>query len=131
MPGTSSKNVAGERRPELVGGSADGGLSVSDLGRHDDPPLEDLSRCALRQCLDEDDVTWAVDLTNGGAALLIALVADREQRLLYIPVRVVHHATGGYRGDSKSDAKDAAIIVDRARMRRDLHSVRVSDEISI
>ncbi|GAB6925998.1 IS110 family transposase [Rhodococcus erythropolis] len=76
-------------------------------------------------------VTWAVDLNNGGAALLIALMADRNQRLHYIPGRVVHHAAGGYRGDSKTDAKDAAIIADQARMRRDLHPVRAGDEISI
>ncbi|MBT2263496.1 IS110 family transposase [Rhodococcus erythropolis] len=76
-------------------------------------------------------VTWAVDLNNGGAALLIALMADRGQRLFYIPGRVVHHAAGSYRGDSKTDAKDAAIIADQARMRRDLHPVRAGDEISI
>ncbi|MFF1555794.1 IS110 family transposase [Rhodococcus erythropolis] len=76
-------------------------------------------------------VTWAVDLNSGGAALLIALMAEREQRLLYIPGRVVHHAAGGYRGDSKTDAKDAAVIADQARMRRDLNPVRAGDEISI
>ncbi len=77
-------------------------------------------------------MTWAVDLNNGGAALLIALMAEREQRLHYIPGRVVHHAAGGYRGgDSKTDAKDAAIIADQARMRRDLHPMRAGDEISI
>lgn len=76
-------------------------------------------------------VTWAVDLNSGGAALLIALMAEREQRLLYIPGRAVHYAAGGYRGDSKTDAKDAAIIADQARMRRDLHPVRTGDEISV
>lgn len=36
-----------------------------------------------------------------------------------------------YRGDSKTDAKDAAIIADQARMRRDLHPMRVDGEISV
>ncbi|MDV7136928.1 IS110 family RNA-guided transposase [Williamsia muralis] len=76
-------------------------------------------------------VTWAVDLNHGGAALLIALLAEHKQHVLYIPGRVVYHAAGSYRGDSKTDAKDAAIIADQARMRRDLHPVRVDDEIGV
>lgn len=39
-------------------------------------------------------VTWAVDLNHGGAALLMALMAEQNQHLLYIPGRVVHHAAG-------------------------------------
>ena len=74
-------------------------------------------------------VKWAVDLNSGGAGLLIALLADRDQMLLYLPGRIVYHAAAGYRGDSKTDAKDAAIIADQARMRRDLHPMRVDDEI--
>ncbi len=76
-------------------------------------------------------VTWAVDLNSGGAGLLIALLAERDQKLLYLPGRIVYHAAAGYRGDSKTDAKDAAIIADQARMRRDLHPMRVDDEISV
>lgn len=36
-------------------------------------------------------VQWAVDLNAGGAAMLIALLVAREQNLVYIPGRVVHH----------------------------------------
>ena len=60
------------------------------------------------------------DLADGGAALLIALLLAHGQELLYIPGRAVHHAAGGYRGDGKTDAKDAAVIADQARIRRDL-----------
>ena len=77
-----------------------------------------------------DPVVWATDLNSGGAALLIALLAEREQRLLYIPGRVVHHAAATYRGDGKTDAKDARIIADQARMRTDLQPVRGADQIS-
>lgn len=76
-------------------------------------------------------VMWAVDLNSGGAGLLIAVLAGRDQMLLYLPGRIVYHAAAGYRGDSKTDAKDAAIIADQARMRRDLHPMRVDDEISV
>ena len=38
---------------------------------------------------DGAEVTWAVDLNGGGAALLITLLVNAEQRLLYIPGRTV------------------------------------------
>ncbi len=78
-----------------------------------------------------EDVTWAIDLNAGGAALLIALLVNHEQRLLYIPGRTVHHASGSYRGDGKTDAKDAFVIADQARMRRDLHPMQAGDEIAV
>lgn len=80
---------------------------------------------------DGGEVVWAVDLNHGGAALLIALLAAHDQRVLYIPGRTVHHASRTYRGDGKTDAKDAAVIADQARMRRDLQPVRTGDEISV
>jgi hypothetical protein len=73
---------------------------------------------------DGGEVTWAIDVNHGGAALLISLLMAAEQRLLYIPGRTVYHASGGYRGEGKTDAKDAAIIADQARMRRDLQPLR-------
>ena len=78
----------------------------------------------------EDQVVWATDLNAGGAALLIALLADRAQQVLYIPGRIVHHAAATYRGNGKTDAKDARIIADQARMRLDLQPVRSGDQIS-
>ncbi len=70
-------------------------------------------------------------LGSGGAALLIALLAAHGQQLLYIPGRIVHHAAATYRGDGKTDAKDARIIADQARMRTDLQPVRGADQISV
>ncbi|WP_419679497.1 IS110 family transposase [Mycobacterium avium] len=80
---------------------------------------------------DGGEVTWAIDLNAGGAALLITLLVASEQRLLYIPGRTVYHASSGYRGDGKTDAKDAAIIADQARMRRDLQPLRPGDDIAV
>jgi hypothetical protein len=56
---------------------------------------------------------------------------NHQQELLYIPGRTVHHASGGYRGDGKTDAKDAAIIADKARMRKDLHPLRHRDKTAV
>lgn len=76
-------------------------------------------------------VQWAVDLNAGAGALLIALLVARQMNLVYIPGRTVHHASAAYRGDGKTDAKDAAIIADQARMRRDLQPFRQGDEITV
>ncbi|MFE2587300.1 IS110 family transposase [Streptomyces sp. NPDC059378] len=76
-------------------------------------------------------VTWAVDLNAGGAALWIALLINHGQRLFYIPGRTVHHASGAYKGDGKSDAKDAFVIADQARMRRDLQPLQTINEIAV
>ena len=70
-------------------------------------------------------------LGSGGAALLIALLAAHGQQLLYIPGRIVHHAAATYRGAGKTDAKDARIIADQARMRTDLQHVRGADQVSV
>ncbi|MFD8396602.1 transposase, partial [Streptomyces sp. NPDC059680] len=78
-----------------------------------------------------DPVTWAIDLNAGGAALMIALLTDNGQHVLYIPGRTVHHASASYRGDGKSDAKDAFIIADQARMRRDLEALHRSDDTAV
>ncbi|MEU2835468.1 IS110 family transposase, partial [Streptomyces lavendulae] len=80
---------------------------------------------------EDDPVTWAIDLNAGGAALLIALLTGHGQRLLYIPGRTVHHASRSYRGDGKTDAKDAYVIADQARMRRDLQPLQDWDEIAV
>jgi transposase len=80
---------------------------------------------------DGEPVTWAIDLNAGGAALMIALLTDNGQQVLYIPGRTVHHASGSYRGDGKSDAKDAFVIADQARMRRDLEPIHRGDDIAV
>jgi transposase len=78
-----------------------------------------------------DQVMWAVDLPDGGAALLIGLLLAHQQRLLYIPGRALNRAAAGYRGEGKTDARDAAIIADQARVRRDLSAIRPGDEITV
>jgi hypothetical protein len=76
-----------------------------------------------------DELTWAIDLADGPAALLIALLMHREQHLVYLPGIAVNRATAGYRGEGKTDARDAAIIADQARMRRDLRPLRPADPL--
>ncbi|MFC7987564.1 transposase [Streptomyces sp. NPDC057336] len=47
------------------------------------------------------------DLNAGGGALVIAFLTSHGQQLLHIPGRTAHPASRGYRGDGKTDAKDA------------------------
>ncbi len=65
-------------------------------------------------------VVWALDQPGGGAALLLALLWERDQKVLYVPGLSVDRARDAYRGESKTDAKDARVIADQARMRPDL-----------
>ena len=67
-----------------------------------------------------EGVTWAIDQPGGGAALLLALLWGRGQRILYVPGLVVDRARDAYHGESKTDARDAYVIADQARMRPDL-----------
>ena len=59
------------------------------------------------------------------------MLTSHGQRLLYIPGRTVHHASRSYRGDGKTDEKDAYVIADQARMRRDLQPLQDWDEIAV
>jgi transposase len=108
----------------------DGQRLFSQRVANDETLLQDLI-LSVTALADGGEVTWAIDLNHGGAALMITLLIGAEQRLLYIPGRTVYHASGGYRGDGKTDAKDAAVIADQARMRRDLQPLRPGDEIGV
>lgn len=97
---------------------------------NDETALLDLIGAVI-DLADQGEVCWASDLNAGGAALLIGLLAAHGQQLLYLPGRVVHHAAATYRGDGKTDAKDARIIADQARMRTDLQPVRGADQVAV
>lgn len=120
---------SGKRAHHCVVIDATGRTLLSRRVVNDESRLLELI-AAVQTLAGEDQVVWATDLNAGGAALLIALLAGRGQRVLYIPGRIVHHAAATYRGDGKTDAKDARIIADQARMRTDLQPVRGGDQIS-
>jgi transposase len=55
-------------------------------------------------------IVWAVDQPGGSAALLLALLWERNQRVFYVPGLSVDRARDTYRGESKTDARDAHVI---------------------
>jgi transposase len=75
-----------------------------------------------------EEVIWAVDQPGGSAALLLALLWERDQRVLYVPGLTVDRARVSYRGESKTDARDARVIADQARMRSDLGELRAGEQ---
>jgi transposase len=91
-------------------------------------PIEELVDRAVKTA---GEVRWAVDLVSPPAALLLAILLSRGQKVVYVPGRVVHGMAGVFRGEGKTDAKDARIIADTARMRSDLTELSATDELVV
>jgi transposase len=130
MPAVWAGVDSGKRTHHCVVINQIGMVLLSRRVNNDEAELLELIG-AVVDLADGDQVCWATDLNAGGAALLITLLAAHSQRLLYIPGRVERHAAATYQGSGKTDAKDARIIADQARMRTDLQPVRDADQISV
>jgi transposase len=96
---------------------ASGTELLSRRVENDEGSLSDLIDEALSLT---KDLVWAIDQPGGGAALLLALLWERDQRVIYVPGLTVDRARDAYRGESKTDERDARVIADQARMRADL-----------
>jgi transposase len=75
-----------------------------------------------------EEVVWAIDQPGGGATLLLGLLWEREQRVLYVPGLTVDRSRDTYPGESKTDARDAHVIADQARMRPGLKELTAGQE---
>jgi hypothetical protein len=73
-------------------------------------------------------VTWGIDLADGAVALAIGVLLNHDQSVHHLSGRAIHPASESNRGEGRTDAKDAAAIVDRIRIRRDPHPLRSSDD---
>jgi transposase len=65
-------------------------------------------------------LVWAVDIIGAPSALLLALLARAGHSVRYASGRVVAAMSAAYVGEGKTDAKDAHVIAETARLRRDL-----------
>jgi hypothetical protein len=120
---------AGKAHHHCVVIDGDGSRLLFQRVPNDEPALLQLLVGVLEPA-DGDQVVWATDPDHGGPALPIDLLVGHGRDILYIPGRSAHHASKVYRGEGKTDAKDAADIADQARMRTDLQPLRGGDEIS-
>jgi transposase len=67
-----------------------------------------------------EHLVWAVDIIGAPSALILALLARAGQSVRYASGRVVAAMSAAYVGEGKTDAKDAYVIAEIARIRRDL-----------
>jgi transposase len=121
-----------------VGKSSDHAVAVDAGGKrlwsvkvaNGQQPVEELIGRAAKSAGD-GEVRWAVDLVSPAAALLLAILLSAGQRVVYVPGRVVHGMAGVFRGEGKTDAKDARVIADTARMRGDLTELTATDDLVV
>ena len=73
-----------------------------------------------------DEERWGVEVTGTMWGLLLALLAAHGQRVSYVPGRTVNQMANAYRGEAKSDARDAYVIAETLRHRGDLKEVEVA-----
>jgi transposase len=65
-------------------------------------------------------VVWAIDIIGAPSAMLLTLLIQAGQAVRYASGRVVAAMSAAYSGEGKTDAKDAYVIAETARIRRDL-----------
>lgn len=71
--------------------NSDGSRLLSRRVLNDEPELLRLL-ADVAKLADGGRVTWPIDLADGGAALMIALLVGHDQQLLYLPGRTVNRA---------------------------------------
>jgi transposase len=73
--------------------------------------------------------TIGIDILGGVAAFLAALLLAAGERLVHVPGIAVNRARQGHvGGERKSDPKDAFVIADQVRARRDLRAVTAESD---
>lgn len=88
----------------------------------------------LESSLDEIETlgaerTVAIDLLGDSATMLETVLLGRGEKVFFLPGMAVNRARDGYRGETKSDKRDARVIADQLRMRwRSLREIRRNDE---
>lgn len=77
-------------------------------------------------------VGLVIDQPGSIAQLALALAREREVPVAYIPGLVMRRAADLYPGDAKTDRRDAYVIADTARTRRDqIHWLGVDDDLLV
>jgi transposase len=99
------------------------------LSRRVEASEEDLeAACSEIAALGGDRVV-GLDLMGGPATLLEAVLLERGEKLFHVPGIAVNRARDAYPGESKSDARDARVIADQLRFRREsLQEIRPRNE---
>ena len=91
MPAVWAGIDSGKRAHHCVVIDQTGEILLSQRIDNDETVLLEII-ATVTEIADGHEVVWATDLNSGGAALLISLLVDHGQQLLYIPGRIIHHA---------------------------------------
>jgi len=75
------------------------------------------------------DRVWAIDILGTPSALLVALLARSGEQVRYASGRVVAAMSTAYAGEGKTDAKDAYVIAETARIRADLAVIDAESDL--
>ncbi|MFJ9606860.1 IS110 family transposase [Kitasatospora sp. NPDC101176] len=105
---------AGKGHHWAVAVDADGEILFSTKVINDESQILNLLETAREKA---GEVRWAVDISGRASTLLLALLVAHGQHVVYVPGRTVNRMSGAYQGEGKTDAKDARVIADQARMR--------------
>jgi hypothetical protein len=119
---------AGKSGHHAAAVAADGRLIWSQRVANDQAGIEELIDRGRRSGA---ELLWAVDLTSAAAALLVALLLAVDQRVAYAPGRTVNRMAAAFRGEGKTDAKNARIIAETARMHRGLTELSTADDLVV
>jgi hypothetical protein len=108
----NERSLGGRRRRQRVSlGSRAGRFrnraAISKKVENDEADIARLIDEALSLA---EEIVWAVEQPGDSAALLLALLWERNQRVFYVPGLSVDRARDTYRGESKTDARDAHVI---------------------
>jgi Transposase len=80
----------------------------------------------------EGEITIGLDVIGGIAGLAEAMLAAAGYRLVHVPGLAVNRARQGTTGgESKSDPRDARVIADQVRIRRDLRPIEAETELDL
>lgn len=117
---------AGKGHHWAVAVDADGETLFSTKVINDEAQILTLIETARERA---EEVRWAVDISGRASTLLLALLVAHGQQVVYVPGRTVNRMSGAYKGEGKTDAKDARVIADQARMRRDFAPLDTPPEL--
>lgn len=119
---------AGKLSHHVTAVEADGRVLWSQQVANDQAVIESL---IVKATATASEVRWAVDLTSAYAALLLALLVAAGQQVVYVPGAMVNRMSGAFAGEGKTDARDAKVIAETARLRRDLTQITTPDELVV
>lgn len=72
---------------------------------------------------------WAIDILGTPSALLVALLGRAGEQMRYASGRVVAAMSTAYTREGKTDAKDAYVIAETARIRTDLRRIDADTDL--